>query len=64
MRILGIVVILIQGLMLLLPGLCFFAFGVFFATGLPASALGVLVWFGIGALLTWGAIAIFRQIGK
>lgn len=52
------------GLCILLPGLCFFAFGILFLGNLPASVPLVLVWFGIGALLTWAAVAIFRQIGK
>lgn len=58
------VLLVLIGILILLPGLCFFAFGLVFAGSLPASASIVLVWFGIGALLTLGAVGIFRQIGK
>lgn len=69
---LWIAVLIFCGLALLLPGLCFLGFGLYFAGGSILSgmrdAYGLipisLIQLGIGGLLTWGAVAVFSAIGK
>lgn len=68
MSILGKLVLGFLGLCILLPGLCFGLFGLSFLISATYGGLEsfgfALVWFAIGGLLTWAAIAVFRQIGK
>lgn len=69
---LWIAVLIFCGLALLLPGLCFLGFGLYFAGGSILSGMrdtyGLipisLIQLGIGGLLTWGAVAVFSAIGK
>ena len=71
-RTLGILLLLFSGIALLLPGLCFLGFGLYFAGGSLLSGVrdiyGVLpislIQLVIGGLLTWGAVAVFSAIGK
>lgn len=71
-RVLGILLLLFCGIALLLPGLCFLGFGLYFAGGSLLSGVrdiyGVLpislIQLVIGGLLTWGAVAVFSAIGK
>jgi 4-hydroxybenzoate polyprenyltransferase len=71
-RALSIAVLIFCGLALLLPGLCFLGFGLYFVGGtilsgtrdiygfIPISLIQLV----IGGLLTWGAVAVFSAIGK
>lgn len=56
MRVLAI----IFGILLLLPGLCFVGFGLMFAGGGQGFTVIGLVELAVGALITWGAIAMIR----
>jgi len=68
-RALWILLLLFCGIALLLPGLCFLGFGLYFSVGsFFAGGLGG-VWIVpfqlvVGGLLTWGAVAVFSAIGK
>ena len=71
-RAVWIAVLLFCGIAMLLPGLCFLGFGLYFAGGSLLSGVrdiyGLLpislVQLVIGGLLTWGAVAVFSAIGK
>jgi len=56
MRVLAI----IFGILLLLPGLCFLGFGLMFASSGQGFNIIGLVEIVVGALITWGAIAMIR----
>lgn len=65
------VALVILGLAILLPGLCFVFFGVWFAGGWLAAAPDMYGFYRmapwqllIGAVLTIVAILIFRRIGR
>jgi len=51
---------IIFGILLLLPGLCFLGFGIAFATGGQGLTQIGLIELVVGALITWGAIALIR----
>lgn len=71
MKTLRILLLIVAGLIVLLPGLCFLGFGLMFgidALGGAGNSYGLLqlapVQLVIGGLLTWGAVAIFMQLKK
>ena len=57
MRILAV----IFGILLLLPGLCFLGFGLFFAVQGHGIAPFGLIELGIGGLISWGAVALLTS---
>ena len=71
MKTLRIVLLVLAGLIVLLPGLCFVGFGLLFGAEMLSGA-GGNYGFGqmapfqliIGGLLTWAAIAIFMRLRK
>ncbi len=56
------------GLCLLVPGLCFGFFGLGFTSSVRSAGIAALllggVWLAIAGLLIWGAITIFRELGR
>ena len=51
------------GILLLLPGLCFLGFGVFFVANRGGWIFG-LIELGIGGLITWGAVLLIINYSK
>ena len=60
MRILAVIL----GILLLLPGLCFLGFGLFFAVQGHGIAPFGLIELGIGGLITWGAVLLIINYSK
>lgn len=54
------VVAVILGILLLFPGLCMLGFGFMFTTGGQGFLMIGLIEIVLGALITWGAIALMR----
>lgn len=48
------------GILLLLPGLCCLGFGLMFATGGNGITMIGLIEMVVGALITWGAVAMIK----